>query len=174
MSLSRFIARPMLASMFIVGGLDAVRNPDAKAALARRVTDKVVPLAQNAGVPLPDDPTTLVRLNGAVQVLGGLALATGRAPRLGATLLAASMVPTTLAGHQFWTESDPAVRKQQRIHFLKNVSMTGGAIIAAGDTAGKPGLAWRARRATKDARREAKHLASAAKREAKLARAKVS
>ena len=64
-------------------------------------------------------------------------------------------MPTTAAGHRFWEEQDPAERAQQRIHFFKNVSMLGGLIIAAGDTEGQPGVAWRARRAAKDARREA-------------------
>lgn len=174
MSLSRLLARPMLASMFIVGGIDALKSPGSKAPAAEPVTERLVPAAKKAGLPLPSDTETLVRLNGAAQVLGGLALATGKAPRLGALTLAASLVPTTFAGHRFWEESDPAMKRNQRIHFLKNVSMLGGAIIAAGDTDGKPGVAWRARRAAKDARREAKHIAASAKREAKLAKAKVS
>ena len=40
--------------------------------------------------------------------------------------------------------------------------MLGGLIIAAGDTEGQPGVAWRTRRAAKDARREARHLAARA------------
>ena len=44
--------------------------------------------------------------------------------------------------------------------------MLGGLIIAAGDTEGQPGVAWRTRRVAKDARREAKHLARDARREA--------
>ena len=51
--------------------------------------------------------------------------------------------------------------------------MFGGLIIAAGDTEGQPGVVWRTRRAAKDARREARHFATAARREARLARAKV-
>ena len=70
-------------------------------------------------------------------------------------MLAASLVPTTLAGHRFWEERTRAQRTQQQLHFFKNVSMLGGLIIAAGDTEGKPGVAWRARRAASDARREA-------------------
>ena len=50
----------------------------------------------------------------------------------------------------------------------------GGLMIAGLDTEGRPGLAWRARRAAKDARREAKHLAASARREAKLAAAQIS
>jgi hypothetical protein len=82
-------------------------------------------------------------------------------------------VPTTAAGHRFWEEQDPSVRAQQRIHFFKNVSMFGGLVIASGDTEGQPGLVWRTRRVAKDARREARHLARSARREAALARAKV-
>ncbi|HEY0775514.1 MAG TPA: hypothetical protein VGD51_15600, partial [Nocardioidaceae bacterium] len=84
--------------------------------------------------------------------------------------LAASVVPTTVAGHPFWQELDKSARSQQKTHFFKNVSMLGGLMIAAVDTDGKPGLAWRAKRAASDVRREAKHVRKAAKREAKLAR----
>jgi uncharacterized membrane protein YphA (DoxX/SURF4 family) len=80
------------------------------------------------------------------------------------------MVPTTVAGHRFWEESDPTAKGNQKIHFFKNVSMLGGLIIAGLDTEGRPGLAWRAKRAATDVRREAKHVRKAARREAKLAR----
>lgn len=173
MAISRLFARPMLASMFVVGGLDSVRNAAMKADAAAPVTAKLVPLLQRVVPQLPSDPASLVRINGAVQILAGLGLASGKAPRLSATLLAATLVPTTAAGHRFWEEQDPAKRSQQRTHFFKNVSMLGGLIIAAGDTEGQPGVVWRTRRVAKDARREARHLAHAARREAALARARV-
>lgn len=173
MTVSRLIARPMLASAFVVGAVTALRDPAAPATKASPVTDKLVQLAQRAGIPLPEDPETLVKLNAAVQIGAGLSLATGRAPRLSAAVLAASLAPTTLAGHRFWEAESPAVRTQQRLHFFKNASLIGGLIIAAGDTDGRPGLAWRTRHAAKDARREAKHLAATARKEARLARAKV-
>ena len=173
MTVSRLIARPMLASIFVVGAANALKNPTAAAAKAEPVTDRLVPAAKRAGIPLPEDPTTLVRINAAVQIAAGLSLATGRAPRISSAVLAASLIPTTAAGHRFWEVSDPAQRSQQSLHFFKNVSVLGGLIIAAGDTDGKPGVAWRARRAAKDARREARHLAGAARKEARLARAKV-
>ena len=46
--------------------------------------------------------------------------------------------------------------------------MLGGLLLAAVDTEGKPGLAWRARRAAADVRREARQVAKDARREAKL------
>jgi len=174
MAISRVIARPMLASMFLVGGFNAVRNPDRVAPRAQAVTDRLVPLLQKAVPMLPSDPATLARLNGGVQLVAGTALAAGKAPRLSAAALALSLVPTTAAGHRYWEEQDPAQRANQRIHFFKNVSMLGGLIIASGDTEGQPGVLWRTRRAAKDARREARHLARSARREAALARAKVS
>jgi putative oxidoreductase len=89
-------------------------------------------------------------------------------------VLAASLIPTTAAGHRFWEVEDKAQRSQQKLHFFKNLSVMGGLIIAAGDTEGKPGVAWRTRRVAKDARREAKRLAHDARRETKLARARIS
>ncbi|MGH7316915.1 MAG: hypothetical protein ACREJS_11700, partial [Candidatus Rokuibacteriota bacterium] len=57
-------------------------------------------------------------------------LATGKITRLAADILAATLVPSTAAGHRFWEEDDPAVRANQRVHFLKNVSMMGGLLLA--------------------------------------------
>lgn len=165
----------MLASMFVVGAANALKNPDAMAAKASKLTDRVVPLAQRAapGAPIPTDPATLVRVNAAVQIGAAAALATGTAPRLASAVLAGSLVPTTLAGHAFWEESDPQAKTMQRLQFFKNVSALGGLLIAAADTEGRPGLAWRARHAVKDVRRESRHLAHTARREAKLAKAQL-
>lgn len=173
MTLIRLAARPLLASIFFVGGLDSVRNAAGKAAAAQPVTDRVVPLLQKAVPQLPDDPATLVRLNGAVQVAAALALATGKMPRISGAVLAGTLVPTTFAGHRFWEEKDPQKKAMQRIQFFKNASMLGGLLLAAVDTEGKPGVAWRARRATADVGRQTRHLAKGARREAKLARAQL-
>jgi len=172
--------------MFIVGGANSLKNSAALAPAAAPVADNVVPLAQKAApqLPIPRDPQSLVRLNGAIHVVAGLALATGRAPRLSAAVLAATVAPTTAAGHRFWEESDPGAKANQRVHFVKNLSILGGLLLAAVDTDGKPGMAWRAKHAATDvkreaqhvratARREAKHAARAARREAKRARAQI-
>ena len=175
MTISRVVARPMLASIFVAGGIAAFKNAPALAAKAQPVTDKLVPLAQKAVpmAPIPSDPATLVRLNAAVQIIGAGTLATGKAPRLSAAVLAGTLVPTTVAGHRFWEMDNAADKQANMTHFFKNVSIVGGLIIAAGDTDGQPGIAWRARRAAKDARREARHLAASARREAKLAKAQL-
>jgi uncharacterized membrane protein YphA (DoxX/SURF4 family) len=58
-----------------------------------------------------------------------VALALGIWPRLAAAVLAGTLVPTTLAGHPYWRIEDPAMRRQQRIHFFKNVGLFGGALL---------------------------------------------
>jgi len=176
MTISRLIARPLLASIFVAGGINALRNTDAHAEKAKPITDRIVPRARQAapGLPIPTDARTLVRINAGAQLLAGAALATGRAPRISATVLAASLVPTTAAGHAFWAETDPQAKAQQRLQFIKNTSILGGLLLAGVDTEGRPGLAWRARRAASDVRRETRRLAKDARREARLARAQIS
>lgn len=175
MTVSRLIARPMLASMFVVGGVNALKNASKLGPKASEVTDRLVPLVNRVApsLPIPEDPVTLVRLNAAVQIGAAAALATGHAPRLASATLAASLVPTTVAGHRFWAESDPAQKTNQRLHFFKNISMLGGLLLASVDTDGRPSVAWRARHAAHDVRREARHLSRSARREAKLVAARV-
>lgn len=149
----RRIARPLLAATFVASGIDAVQHPAGRASLASGLLEKVGP-----ALGLPDDTELLVRANGAVMLGGGLLLATGRAPRLGAAALAASLVPTTLAGHRFWEQPDPIAKGRERQQFLKNAGLLGGLLLAVVDTEGRPGLAWRARSARRAA---AKKLESA-------------
>jgi uncharacterized membrane protein YphA (DoxX/SURF4 family) len=141
----------MLASYFVAAGIKAIRDPESLVPAAEPLVDRVVPLVkeytpeQVSGY-VPENTVTLVRINGIAQVTGGLALATGRGRRLGALLLAGSLIPSTIAKHPFWTVQDPEARAQDRSHFLKNVSLLGGVLLAAQDTEGRPSLAWRARR----------------------------
>jgi hypothetical protein len=87
----------------------------------------------------------------------------GWMPRLAALAIAGTLVPTTLAGHRFWEADEPQTRKQQRIQFLKNLSMLGGLLIAAADTGGRPSLVWRSRHAAHDIRRQSAVAARAAR-----------
>lgn len=175
MTVTRLLARPLLASTFVVGGVHALRNADTLAAKARPVTEKVAPAAAAAvpQVPVPQDAKTLVRINAGVQVVAGLALATNHRPRLAAALLAATLVPSTAVGHRFWEQSDPEEKRRETTVFFKNVSLLGGTMLAAVDTDGRPALAWRARHGVGRARREVRRAATSARREAKRARSHV-
>jgi putative oxidoreductase len=112
----RAVGRVGLAAMFITGGADAMLEPGPRTAKAAEL-----------GVPL--DPELAVRINGAAMLAAGVALALGLWPRLAAGVLAGTLVPTTLAGHPYWQLDDPAVRRQQRTHFYKNVGLFGGALL---------------------------------------------
>jgi uncharacterized membrane protein YphA (DoxX/SURF4 family) len=142
MALTRRIARPLLASIFIAEGIDALRDPESKAEASQAMA---VPLAR--WMPsLFDDPENFVRINGAVQVGAGVLLAAGRFRRLASLALIGSIIPTTYAGHRFWEHEDGVARSEQRTELLKNLSLLGGLILAAFDTEGEPSLSWRARR----------------------------
>jgi len=148
MTATGMVARPMLAGMFVFGGIESLRDPKSRVVPA----DKVAPaIARRVG--LPEDTELLVRINGGAQVAAGLMLATGKLPRVASLVLAGSLVPTTLAAHRFWEETDPSKRHTQQIQFLKNTAMLGGLLLAAADTGGRPSITWRAKRKARRARR---------------------
>jgi uncharacterized membrane protein YphA (DoxX/SURF4 family) len=155
----RRLARPMLAGIFIAGGINVLRSPAAHAEAAKPVVDAALGVVgDRLPARVPTDPVTLVRIDAAVKIGAGLALATGRVPRLAALVLAGSLVPTTLAAHRFWDEKDPGERQRQQVHFLKNVGLLGGLLLAVGDTEGRPSLSWRARRAGRQVGKHAHEL----------------
>jgi uncharacterized membrane protein YphA (DoxX/SURF4 family) len=129
MKFVRTIARPMLAGVFIAGGMDVLAKPEPRAAMAKPVVDKIASVVPGA----PTDPVTAVSLNALVHVGAGGLLAAGVVPRLAALVLAGSIVPTTFGGHRFWEEPDPAQRARQRTQFLKNTAILGGLLITALD-----------------------------------------
>jgi putative oxidoreductase len=121
-------ARILTGSTYALLGFDALRAPGARVDLAAPVLAGI-----RKAVPLTEDDELLVRANGGVQVVAGVMLALGWAPRLSALILAGSLVPTTLAGHAYWNAEDPAARKIQQIQFHKNMAMIGGLLFAALD-----------------------------------------
>jgi putative oxidoreductase len=160
MPVVRRIARPMLAAIFVSGGLEVLRHPKTHAEFAAPLITRV-----SQYLSLPDDPETLVRANGATMMAAAAMLAMGKLPRAAAVVLAGTLIPATLTEYPFWTVKDPTLRVQQRAHFLKNVSLLGGVLLAAVDTAGKPGLLYR----TKSAQAGAHQQATLTKREARRA-----
>jgi putative oxidoreductase len=164
MTIVRRIARPLLAAPLIATGVDAVRHPGPHAEAARPLVDRAAgPLR------LPNDPELIVRVSGAVTAAGGVLLAVGRLPRLSALAIVLA-APTTQASTPFWQEKDPEQRRAQRTLFLKNLGLVGGALLAAVDTEGRPGLAYRGRAASHAAAESLEDAGDAAKRSARSAR----
>jgi uncharacterized membrane protein YphA (DoxX/SURF4 family) len=154
MTVLRRFARPLLASVFVVEGLDAVRHPEARTEKLERFRPQVRKATEALG--LPDDPKLLVRISGAVTLVAALALATGRAPRVAALTLAAIAAKDTAMTYPLWTARGKVERREYLDGALRGASLLGGLLIAGADTAGKPSLGWRIRAA-----REAKAAAAA-------------
>lgn len=147
----RRIARPLLSAVFIGQGVDALRNPHRAAEAARPALDGLQKLPQPAATKVPNDPETFARINAALQIGCGLLLASGKLPRIASATLACTVIPGSLGGHQFWTESDPERKATKRRELLTDLSLIGGLMIASVDTQGKPSLGWRGRRAARAA-----------------------
>ena len=140
MSPIRTLARPLLASIFISSGASQLRDHSF-----------VTAAAENAGLA---EPELLAKAHVYSSLVGGLALATGRFPRLAALGLAVNLVPTTIVGHNFW--SAPADQKMtQQINFFKNLSILGGLIMTAIDTGGRESLPHKVSRVSRRAAKKA-------------------
>src|SRR6476469_4935217 len=147
--LIRRIARPLLSVAFIGQGVDALRNPKPAADAARPALDGMRQLPDPIGPNVPTNAETFARANAAVQIGGGLLLATGKLPRLASAALAFTVIPGSVGGHMFWNESDPHRKADERRAFMTDLSLLGGRRIAADDTEGKPSVGWRGRRAAR-------------------------
>jgi uncharacterized membrane protein YphA (DoxX/SURF4 family) len=69
-----------------------------------------------------------VPLGSLALVAGSLAVLTGVYPGVGAFAVAVFLVPVTAIMHDFWTMTGED-RGNERIHFLKNVGLVGGALV---------------------------------------------
>jgi len=133
--------------MFIGQGIDSLLNPKPAAEAAAPAVDGLRALPDPVGSVIPSDPQKFAQINAAVQIGGGLLLATGKAPRVASAALAFTLLPANLGAHMFWSESDPQLKTEKRKEFMTDLSLLGGLMIASADTAGRPSLGWRGRRA---------------------------
>lgn len=111
----RTVIRMLLSGIFIIGGWGAFSNPGKRPALVAA-----------AGIPKPEHA---VVLNGAVMIFAGTLLSLDIAPKVAATLLIGSMIPTTIVGHPFWKEESGPARENHLVQFLKNLGLIGGLLM---------------------------------------------
>ena len=121
----RTAARGLTGWLFIEAGYAVVRAPGGRVDLAGGTLDAIRKV-----VPLPVDDEAVVKANGAAQLVAGTALALGIMPRASAAVLAASLLPTSIAGHPYWKVDDPVQRQAQKLQFQKNMAMLGGLLFA--------------------------------------------
>ncbi len=151
--LLRRIARPLFASWFVAEGLDAVRHRSAHAAGARaglaavrtrtsRI-DRLAPMDRALDIDLTDRQLALaVQVHGALTVAAAVLLAVGKAPRTAGLALAALTVPVVVANAPS-PHTVGEVEAARRRRFWAALSALGGALLAAADTAGRPGVGYR-------------------------------
>jgi putative oxidoreductase len=89
------------------------------------------------GVPAPQ-----VMLVGAIVFLiaGSLSVILGYRARIGAALLLVFLVLVTYYFHDFWTVSDPRVRQEQVIQFMKNLGLMGAMLLVIANGTGPMSL----------------------------------
>lgn len=162
--LLRRLARPLLASKFVLDGVDAIKNPGPHKVLA----DTVYPITSKVPQLATKDADTLVRIHGGIQIGAGVLLGLNKLPRLSALTLAATMVPVAMAD-----KSSGGKDLDARRRLAEDASTVGALLLAAADTEGRPGLGWRAQHrvehtaaATRRTRRQARLAVKAAKAEA--------
>ena len=116
------IGRIALAAIFLYSGYGKLTNPSG-------FSTYLVNHGFSGGVSYP-----LALIAGAIEALGGLAVAVGFQTRYAALLLALFTLVAALIGHRFWEITEAAQRGNQLIHFWKNMAMVGGflALYAAG------------------------------------------
>jgi len=144
----RTVARPLLASWFVYAAVDAILDPSRHAAKSAPLVE---PYLREAGVNVT--VPQLARAHGALTLVAATALAFSRSPRTAALALAGLATVTVAVGEPFWLEDDEAARAASRENFVKNISLLGGALIAA--TAGGSGT-QRRRVKARAKRRDAK------------------
>src|ERR1700739_781747 len=99
--LIRRIARPLLSAVFIGQGVETLRNPKVTVDAAEAAMAALRTLPEPVGDKVPSNPETAARITAAVQVGGGLLLATGRFPRIASAALAFTGIPGSLGPHLF-------------------------------------------------------------------------
>lgn len=151
MSIVRAFARPMLASSFILSGLDRLRHVDQT---AKQLSPVLSPLS--AALPVAASEKTLARALAGTQIGAGVLLATGKFARPAAVVLALTAGLNAVAEYRSADTATKETRTHRRNQLTKNIGLVGGALLASVDTAGRPGLAWRAEKLVESGKKTAK------------------
>ncbi|MDE0573839.1 hypothetical protein ON058_10495 [Demequina sp. B12] len=123
----RVIARPLLATWFVYGGVQSVLEPEKRAERAAPVIEPALAEAGVEGVKTTD----IVKAHGAATIVAASVLALSRTPRTAGLVLAGLTAATVAAGRPFWLETDEEKKEEQMEFFLRNVSLLGGTLLAA-------------------------------------------
>jgi putative oxidoreductase len=94
-----------------------------------RQREGMIAFAKSFNAPFPE---VSVPVSGVMMLLGGLMIALGVWPDVGAILIILFVLPAGFVGHKYWAESDYGMRAAQRAQFWKNIAIVGGALFILG------------------------------------------
>jgi putative oxidoreductase len=89
-------------------------------------------MSQYAGAKKVPQPEAAVICSGALLTLGGVLVALGVKPKLGAAAIVTFLASVSPVMHNFWSQEDPDRKMQEMINFSKNMALLGGALALGG------------------------------------------
>ena len=90
-------------------------------------TDSTAGYAESRGV---KNPRAMVLVSGVLLVAAAVSLIAGIYADLGALLFGSFTLLTAFMIHHFWTDDDEMAKQIEMTNFMKNLSITGGALLA--------------------------------------------
>lgn len=115
MDVVALIGRVLFVAVFFGSGLNHLTQ---SAGMAGYAESKKLPAAR-----------PMVLISGVWVILAGLMVLLGAWGDLGALMLAAFLLGTAFLFHGFWQERDPMTRQNEMIHFMKDLSLAGAALL---------------------------------------------
>ncbi len=111
------IGRVLFAAIFILSGINHFKQHSS-----------LVNYAKQGGLPVAQ---VAVPMSGLMLLLGGLSVFLGFYARFGVWLLVLFLIPAAFTMHKFWGLSDPVMAQNQQAHFMKNLALSGAALLIA-------------------------------------------
>lgn len=142
MSLVRKVARPLLASSFIVSGIDRLRDPESAKHLTKLI-DLAASVSPQLAV-LKGREELVGKVLAGSQVAAGTIFAVGKLPRLAAAQLLITGAINSYVEYRATESTTKDQKVARRNAALTNGSLLGAIAISAVDTDGNPSLLWRA------------------------------
>jgi uncharacterized membrane protein YphA (DoxX/SURF4 family) len=112
------LGRLLFGGYFIMAGINHFRQTG--------------PLSQYAASKKVPKPDIAVRATGTMLLAGGTSILLGVKPKLGAAAILGFLAGVSPVMHDFWKQTSPEQRMNDRVNFAKNVALAGGAIALMG------------------------------------------
>jgi putative oxidoreductase len=132
-----FIGRALLSIIFISSAIHKIADwQDTLLSFNQAMTDWLAVSIEHSWIVTSlewglDNASTLLLAAAIMELVGGLLVFLGIWVRLGAFFLLVFLLPVTLVFHHFW-DLQGVDRQMQMVHFMKNLSISGGLMFLLG------------------------------------------